>query len=171
MSCKLVSGGLSVVLAAAVLATACGLAAAQAPKLPGIEGTYKFVSRDLPDGTKQSPPQVAGLLTFAKGYRNFNICWAGKDGKKFSISYVASYKLTDKEYGEKSIYMMVNDEIGGKGITYDMSGPSGAAPVSIKDGRIEIKLPLYDEPKVVFAGKTLTATKEGQFVDHWERID
>ena len=32
----------------------------------------------------------------------------------------------DKEYSEKSIYMMVNDEIGGKGITYDLTGPTGA---------------------------------------------
>ena len=46
--------------------------ATTAPKPPSIEGTYRLVSRDLPDGTKQVPPAIDGLITFTRGYRNFN---------------------------------------------------------------------------------------------------
>jgi hypothetical protein len=40
---------------------------------PSVEGTYRLVSRTLPDGKVQSPPDVIGLMTYTKGYRNFNI--------------------------------------------------------------------------------------------------
>jgi hypothetical protein len=66
---------------------------------------------------------------------------------------------------------LVNDEIGSTGMRYDLSGPTGASPVSIKDSRIAVKLPLYDEPSVVFEGDKLTATLKGHFVDHWEKVN
>jgi hypothetical protein len=139
-------------------------------KAPSIDGTYRFVSRDLPDGTKQQPPDVVGLITFSHGYRNFNVYWHDAQGKRFSISYVASYKFTGKEYSEKSLYMMVNDEIGGKGISYDLTGPSGKAPVTVDGARISFQYPNYGEPAVVFEGDTMTATRAGVFVDHWEKV-
>ena len=40
----------------------------------------------------------------------------------------------------------------------------------IKGTRIEMKFPLHGEPKVAFAGNKMTATAEGAFVDHWERV-
>lgn len=139
-------------------------------KAPSIDGTYRFVSRDLPDGTKQQPPDVVGLITFGHGYRNFNIYWHDAQGKRFSISYIASYKFDGKEYSEKSLYMMVNDEIGGKGITYDLTGPSGKAPVTVDGARISFQYPNYGEPAVVFEGDTMTATRTGAFVDHWVKV-
>jgi hypothetical protein len=145
-------------------------AAADPMKAPSIDGTYRFVSRDLPDGTKQQPPDVVGLNTFSHGYRNFNIYWHDAQGKRFSISYVASYKFTGKEYSEKSLYMMVNDEIGGKGISYDLTGPSGKAPVTVDGARISFQFPNYGEPAVVLEGDTFTATRAGVFVDHWVRV-
>ena len=74
-----------------------------------LEGSYKLVYRELPDGTKQSLPDVMGLMTYTKEFRNFNVYWKDAEGHSFSVSYVASYKLTDKEYSEKSIYFMAND--------------------------------------------------------------
>ncbi len=142
-------------------------------KPPSIEGTYRLVSRDLPDGSKQVPPAIDGLLTYTKGYRNFNIYWKDARGKAFSVSYVATYQLTPKEYREKSIFFLVNDEIGGKGVSDDLSGPSGSSPVTITGMRIEMKLPLHGEPEVVFGGNKMTATGKGAygtFVDHWERV-
>ena len=118
---------------------------------PSIEGTYMLESRELPNGTKEVPPAVVGLLTYTQGYRNFNVYWKYAKGKAFSISSVATYKLNEKEYSEKSIYYMVNDEIGGKGISYDLSGATGSSPVSMKEGRVEFQLPLFGEPKVVFS--------------------
>jgi len=153
------------------LIAATAQAAGEASKAPSIEGTYKLVSRELPDGTKQRYPDILGLMTYTKAYRNFNIYWKDARGKSFSISYVATYTLTQNEYREKSIYYMVSDEIGGKPLSYDLSGPSGASPVSMKDGRIAFQLPLYGEPFVVFEGDKFTATRPGAFIDYWEKVE
>lgn len=135
-----------------------------------LEGSYKLVYRELPDGTTQSQPDVIGFMTYTKEFRNFSIHWKDAEGKSSSISYVASYKLTDREYSEKSIYYMANDEIGGKDLGYDFSGQSGTSPVTESNGRLEFCLPLHDEPCVVFEGDKFTASKPGVFVDYWEKV-
>ena len=157
----------SVLMGIAALIACAGQAAGEAPS---IEGTYKLVSRELPNGTKQGPPDVLGLITYTKEYRNFNVYVKDATGKSFSISAISTYKLTDKEYSEKNIYYMVNDEEGGKGATYDLSGSTATLPVSVKDRRIEFQLPLHGEPAVVFEGDKLTATRKGAFIDYWERV-
>lgn len=157
-------------LSAAAIVAVVGMRAEE-PIPAGIEGTYRLVSRDLPDGTTVEPPAIQGLITFANGYRNFNIYWEGPEGEPFSISYVARYEFTDEEYRESNVYLMVNDEIGDAGVSYDLSETSGASPVTRADGRIELDLPLHDEPHVVFDGDRLTASREGEFVDHWEKVD
>jgi hypothetical protein len=137
---------------------------------PSIKGTYRLVSRDLPDGTKQVPPNIVGLITYTTKYRNFNIYWKGANGKPVSISNIATYKLTGKEYRETNVYYLTNDEAGGKGLSYDLSPTSAASPISMKGTRLQMKLPLHDEPTVVFDGEKMTATREGAFVDHWVRV-
>jgi hypothetical protein len=137
---------------------------------PSIKGTYRLVSRDLPDGTKQVPPNIVGLITYTTKYRNFNIYWKGADGKAVSISNIATYELTDKEYRETNLYYLRNDEAGGKGVSYDLSQTSSASPVSTEGTGIKMKLPLHDEPTVVFDGDKMTASSEGAFVDHWMRV-
>ncbi|NIO22082.1 MAG: hypothetical protein GTN76_15470 [Candidatus Aenigmarchaeota archaeon] len=137
---------------------------------PGIEGTYKLVLRELPDGKQLRHPDVVGYMTYTKKYRNFNIYWKNTQGKAFSISYVASYDLNDKEYSEKSIYYLENNEIDGKPIKYDLTGPTGSSPVTRKDGRVEFQLPLYGEPFGAFEGTKFTASRKGAFVDHWEKV-
>jgi hypothetical protein len=147
------------------------LAAAAPPMMASsIDGTYKFVERDLPDGTKVHPPDVVGLMTMTHGYRNFNICWHDANGKRTSISYVATYKFTPTEYTETSLYYMFNDETSGKPITYDLTESTKSAPVTMKDGQISFTFPHNGEPAVVFNGKGLTATRPGVFVDHWVKV-
>lgn len=160
-------------LAFASLSLVLITAASALPKPPSIEGTYRLVSRDLRNGGKQVPPTVDGLMSFSKGYRNFNIYVRDSAGKVLSLSYVASYQLTAKEYRETSIFFLLNDESGGKGVTYDFSGKSGAAPVTLAGARVAFTFPLHDEPPVVFEGNRMTATENGaygSFVDHWERV-
>src|SRR5437667_12203473 len=82
----------ALLLGIAALITGTGQAAGEAPN---IEGTYKLVSRELPNGTKQGPPDVLGLLTYTKEYRNFNIYVKGARGKSLSISASGTYTLTD----------------------------------------------------------------------------
>jgi hypothetical protein len=157
----------SLLMGIAALIACAGLAAGE---VPSIEGTYKLVSRELPNGAKQGPPDVLGLLTYTKEYRNFNIYVKDATGKSFSISSITTYKLTEKEYSEKNIYYMVNDEGVGQGVTYDLSGSTATSPVSVKDRRIEFQLPLHGEPAFVFEGDKLTATRKGAFVDYWEKV-
>jgi hypothetical protein len=137
---------------------------------PNIEGTYKLISRKLPDGTMQGPPDIMGLLTYTKSYRNFNVVWKDDKGKFFSFSYAATYKLTATEYSEMSMFSIINDQISGKEINYDLSSQTGSSPVTVEDGRIKFKLPLFNEPALVFEGDRMTATAPGKFVDVWEKV-
>ncbi len=141
-------------------------ASAQAPS---IEGTYKLISRKLPDGTMLSPPNIMGLFTYTKTHRNFNIVQKDATGKFRSLSIVSTYKLTATEYSETLLFSILNDQIGGKDIVYDLSGKTQSVPVKMSGGRIEFKPP-FDRPSLVFEGNKITATLEGEFVDVWEKV-
>jgi hypothetical protein len=171
MTTKLFLGFLSMLFVFATVAiNPAATQEKQMPQAPNIEGTYKFISRKLPDGTVQGPPDVMGLLTYTKSYRNFNVMWKDTKGKFFSFSYVAAYKLTATEYSETNIFNITNDQIGGKEISYDISSQTGTSPVTVKDGRIEFKPPFFNEPSVVFEGDKITATAPGRFIDIWEKV-
>ena len=134
-----------------------------------LEGTYKLVSRKLPDGRMLTGEEVVGLLTFTKTYRNFNVAWKDASGKYFTYSLVSSYKLTPTEYTETILFSSMNDEIGGKGVTNVLNGQSQTVPVTRKGGRIEFKMP-FDPVSAVFEGGKFIGTNEGVFVDTWEKL-
>ena len=138
-------------------------------QVASIEGTYQLVSRKLPDGTMQAPPNIIGLLTYTKAHRNFNVIWKDAQGKFFSYSLVSTYQLTPTEYRETLLFSILNDQIGSKDIVYDLSGKTQSVPVKIENGRLQFKLP-FDPPSVVFEGAKMTATAEGRFVDVWEKV-
>jgi hypothetical protein len=142
----------------------------QAPSAPSIEGTYQLGSRKLPDGTILKPPDIMGLLTYTKSHRNFNIIWKDTTGKFFSYSLVSTYKLTPTEYSETRLFSILNDQIGGKDIVYDLSGKTQSVPVTMDSRRLQFKLP-FDPPAAVFEGDKMTATAEGQFIDVWDKVD
>ena len=73
-------------------------AIAASAQAPSIEGTYKLISRKLPDGTMLSPPDIMGLFTYTKTHRNFNVVRKDATGKFASLSLVSTYKLTATEY-------------------------------------------------------------------------
>jgi hypothetical protein len=136
---------------------------------PSIEGTYQLVSRKLPDGTVQSPPHIMGALTYTKTHRNFNVIWRDAQGKFFSYSLVSTYGLTPTEYSETILFSILNDQISGKEIVYNLSRPTQSVPAKVEGKRIQFKLP-FDPPSAVFEGDKMTATAEGQFVDGWEKV-
>jgi hypothetical protein len=109
----------------------------QASSAPSIEGTYQFISRKLPDGTMLSPPNMMGLCTYTKSHRNFNIVEKDATGKFSSTSRVSTYTLTATEYSETLLFLIVNNQIGGKDIVYDLSGQTGSVPVTVEAGRIQ----------------------------------
>ena len=135
---------------------------------PGLEGTYVLESRDLPNGKVMRTPDIVGCMTYDGGRRNFNVYWKEADGTPVSISSIAQYELTGREYRETSEYYATNGIEGGP--KYDLSPQTGNSPVTHHDGRIEFKFPLHDEPQAVFDAHGLTATRPGVFVDHWKKI-
>ncbi len=158
-------------LAVAVLPLALSSIESRAGDKPSIKGTYRLEYRELPDGTKLQPPVLEGMLTFTREYRNFNIAWKDENGKMVSISYIAYYKFTGAEYSEESICYMMNDESSGEPMQYDLSGESASSPVTIDEGTYQFKLPLHDEPNVVFDRDGFKAFIEGEFTDFWKRVD
>jgi hypothetical protein len=158
---------LTTLLSTTLIALAFTLGADSSPA-PSIQGTYVLDYRELPDGKKLQAPDVIGLFTLTADHRNFNVYWK-QDGKEFSLSTISTYKLTATEFSETNIYAMINDSA--KGITYDTANATASSPVKITGDRVEFKLPLHDEPNVVFDSKSFTATHPGVFVDHWKKID
>jgi hypothetical protein len=142
---------------------------AASAQTPSIEGTYQLVSRTLPNGTMLKPPDIMGLFTYIKTHRNFNIVIKDATGKFYSYSLVSTYKLTPTEYSETLLFSILNDQVGGKDIVYDLSGKTQSVPVKMAGGRIEFKPP-FDPPVLIFEGNKMTATLEGAFVDVWEKV-
>ena len=154
-------------VAAAILAAA---GSARPSAAPSIEGTYVLEYRELPDGKRLQAPDIGGLFTATKTHRNFNVFWKEK-GKTTSISIMSKYTLTEKEFTEENVFFCTGDEGSGKAPTYDTSSTKGSSPVTIKGDRIEWKMPLHDEPSVVFDKTSLTATRKDAFVDHWKKVN
>jgi hypothetical protein len=142
--------------------------------MPSIEGTYRLVRRELPDGTVQHPPLVKGMLTYTKEYRNFSVVWKDDDGRYYSSCYVARYKLRDKEYTETSEYIILHDPARVEGVSYDLSENTARSPVSVEGRRVRFALqqPFERALSVTleFDGRRLTATGKDRFVDSWEKV-
>ena len=136
---------------------------------PNIEGTYQLVRRELPDGTVQFPPAMKGMITYTKEFRNFSVVWKDDQGRFYSECYVARYTLTDQEYAETSEYLTVDDQIGDKGISYDLSNTTAKSPVST---RFALSQPFEQALSITveFDGATLKATGKDLFIDYWEKI-
>jgi hypothetical protein len=143
----------------------------QASSAPSIEGTYQLIARQLPDGTRLSPPDIIGLWTYTKTHRNFNIVQKDAAGKFRSFSLVSTYTLTATEYTETLLFSIRTDQIGGKDIIYDLSGQTRSAPVTVAGGRLQFKLP-FEPRALVLEGNKITATAEDNAnVDIWEKVE
>lgn len=135
----------------------------------GIEGTWRLVKRQLPDGTVQTAPTVVGFSTLTNGTRHLNVFWQTPDGRPASVGSISIFKLTSNEYTETMI-LSVLDDGSGNPVVYNFSGETKTVAVMREGGRISYQLP-FDPPSVVFEGDKITATLEDAFVDHWERVE
>ena len=80
-----------------------------------------------------------GLWTYTKGNRNFNIIRKDAGGNFASLSLVSTYKLTATEYSETLLFSIRNDQIGGKGTVYDLSGNTQRTPVKTEGGAYSVQ--------------------------------
>ncbi len=135
---------------------------------PNIEGTYMLEYRETSDGKKIMAPEIVGMLSYSKTVRNFNF-YGMLGGKPSSISMVAKYTLSDKEYTEDCMYYAQNMD--GKGIAYETTATHGVSPVTMKDGAIGFTPALHGEPILSITKSGMTATRTGVFTDHWKKMD
>jgi hypothetical protein len=136
---------------------------------PSIEGTYRLAYRELPDGTRQAPPTVDGLMTFAGGYRNVNIMEHNEGGDIVTLSSVSNYTFTDSLYTEHMHYHIGTGLKEGEGGGF-RANLDGSSPVTVgADGSISFDMPL-DGPHVVFTADSLTARLGTVLVDHWAKV-
>ena len=133
-----------------------------------IEGTWRLVKRQLPDGTIQTPPTVVGLYTVVNGQRHLNVFWRTPEGKPASVGSVSKVRLTSNDYTE-TLIASVFDDGSGQPVAYNFSGETKSAVITREGRRASYQLP-FDPPSVVIDGDRLTATLEGAFVDYWERV-
>jgi hypothetical protein len=136
---------------------------------PNIRGSYMLDYRELSDGKQLRAPNIQGIMTFTRHERNFNIYWV-ENGKPVSTSMISKYSFDGKTYTEENTYYAGNSPDSG-GIKYSTEITKGSADVKHEDGRWEFKLPLFNEPDVVFTKDSLTATRTGAFVDHWKKVE
>ena len=152
----------SCVLACTVAGALFLLAGRASAQAPSIEGTYLLVSRTLQDGTVHKPPEVIGVQTYTKGYRQFNILSKEPDGKILSRSIVATYTLTPTEYTETTLFHVF---IRGQEVRNLSEQPQRSA-VTVEAGRITFQL---EQRVTVFEQDRFTATSATN-VDLWERV-
>jgi hypothetical protein len=138
----------------------------RAPSAPTIEGTYKLSSRKLRDGTVLKSPDIMGLQTYTKGYRNFNILTKNAEGKYDSLSIVSTYTLTSTEYTETPLFSI---SVRGQEIRHDLSGQTQRAAVTVDAGRLQFQRPV-EQRSLVVEGNTITSTSANN-VDVWEKVD
>ena len=152
-------------VAAAFASTLALLGGPALGQAPSIEGIYRLVSRTLKDGTVLTPPDVVGLQTYTKEYRQFNIVSKDAEGKRTSRSIIASYKLTPTEYTEATLLHVL---VRGQEVQNLSDQPQQAA-VTVEGGRITIA-PKQSESRVtVFEGSKITATSPAN-TDTWEKV-
>ena len=152
------------VIAAALVPALLLCASAALAQAPSIEGTYRLVSRTLQDGTVIKPPDVMGLQTYTKSYRNFNILSKDADGQFVSRSIVATYTLTPTEYIETTLFHIF---VRGQEIRREVSTPPQRSAVTIDAGRIQFRT---EQRVAVYEGNRFTATSPAS-VDVWEKVE
>ncbi|MDO8545330.1 MAG: DUF4440 domain-containing protein [Opitutaceae bacterium] len=138
---------------------------------PDIVGTYKLVSRKVPSGEVLHPPRVNGLFTVTPTTMNFNIVVG-----ETSFSSFSTYRLTGSTLVQTILFDLGVDK--GK-ITFVQNTPNTVTvPVKVQGGRLEFKMPNVktasgeiEPPTEVYDGNSLVATKPGEFVDTWEKIE
>lgn len=134
-----------------------------------VEGTWRLVSRVLPDGKKVAPSEIMGLWTSTNGHRNLNVVWRTPDGKVASYSLMSTYKFTRADYTETLAFNLYNDPGNPQSPILKTTPETKTVSVKREGARVSFKLP-FDAPSIVIDSDKLIATAEGMFVDTWERV-
>lgn len=133
-----------------------------------LEGTWRLVKRELPDGTIQAPPTVQGLFTITKGLEQTIVYWSTPSGKPASLAQIDRLEVSDTEVVATPV-LVVFDDGSGKPPVYMVGGETKRSPVTRRGARVSYQHPTHP-PFVVWEGDKLTATLQGAFTDYWEKL-
>ncbi len=136
-----------------------------------IEGSWKLVSRTLPDGAMVMAPNLQGMLTFANGYRHISVVFRTPDGKFGSFSALAKYVISETQYTETLMFSVFDNPASGPGVDYQTSGAMKIESVQLRGPETRIKAP-FDPVTWSFNGDNMKAISDGgDFEDNWERVN
>ncbi|MEW5702137.1 MAG: hypothetical protein AB1792_07915 [Candidatus Zixiibacteriota bacterium] len=137
---------------------------------PNVVGTYRLVSRQLPDGTVKSEPDVTGILTFTNAHRNLNVIWKGPNDALCSYSLASRYQIKSGTLKEKILFSSLNDHLLGQKTGYDLVKKSQL--VRIVTGQTASGFtPSIETPTMIVDGNRIISTAEGAFIDTWEKTE
>ena len=132
------------------------------------DGTWRLAMRKLPDGTVMVPPTVQGMSSTKNGVNQLVVFWPAPAGTSASLSSISKWEWSESEVAVTPM-LLIFDEGAGKPPHYVVGGETRSEPITRQGGRMFYKHPI-DPPSVVVEGNKMTATLEGVFEDHWERV-
>lgn len=133
-----------------------------------LEGAYRLVMRVLSDGRVQTPPTVQGWFNIQNDLEQTTLSWSTPDGKPASLSQIDKIEVTETEV-IATVVLIVLDDGSGNPPLYTFGGEAKRSPIIRQNGRVSYQHPTHP-PFVVREGDKVTATQDGVFVDHWERL-
>lgn len=143
--------------------------AAAARPVPSIDGTYRLAFRVVADGTRQVPPTVDGLMTFAGGYRGVDIMEHDEKGEIVTLSSVSTYTFNDSLYTEHMRYHMGTGYAPSEGGGFK-ANLDGSSPVTVgADGSISFDMPV-DGVHAIFTTDSITIRMGTVLTDHWVKV-
>ena len=131
------------------------------------DGSYRLVTRKLPDGTVLTPPAVHGMGTFKNGIYQLTIFWRTPNGKPASLSRISRWRWSENEVEATPLAFFIDDGSGNP--VYEWGGETRRVPVRREGTRIMHQHPL-DPVFMVWDRDKQIATIEGVLEDHWERV-
>ena len=155
------------IAAAGVPTSPARAAALHAADLPG---TYELVDRVLVNGKVIRPPDIAALYTFAHGRASLNLFIRKPDRTLASESSIIRYTLSDTQYCEWIEYTTRNN-LDAPGVTNKAPAVSShCGPIKAMGDHI-VFAPPGESVTTTYDRHGFTAIIEGQFTDHWRKIE
>ena len=135
-----------------------------------LPGTYELVDRVLAGGKVLRRPDIAALYTFGNGRGNFNLFVRNADGTLASESSITRYTLNEQEYCEWIEYTTRNN-LDAPGVTNEAPKVSSHCTPLHTSGDKVIFAPPGESVTTTYDRHGFTAVIEGQFTDHWRKIE
>lgn len=135
-----------------------------------LPGTYELVDRVLVNGKVLRRPDIAALYTFGNGRANFNLFVRNADGTLASESSIIRYTLSEEQYCEWVEYTTRNN-LDAPGVTNEAPPVSSHCTSIKKGGNRLIFAPPGESVVTTYDRNGFTAVINGQFTDHWRKIN